>query len=197
MHGKTIHSKATAGRVPGRIRRLYPLTATLAVAMAGHPAMEAVTLQVLMSPNFAPADWRSAWITRPAGALVLRLTAGSTHSFEPRNEAQARYWSTTYPVAAIVEMMRLVDRANARAPASVDHSVLTLYSSHDQVVSVTAIREAAGRMNAANDRVLDLGTVGDPMNHTLAGRILSPGETDLVVSTILDYVDELRSPALR
>ena len=167
--------------------------ATLAVAMAGHPAMEAVTLQVLMSPNFAPADSRSNWITRPAGALILRLTAGDMHSFEPRNEEQARYWSTAYPVAAIVEMMRLVDRANARAATSVDHSILTLYSSLDQVVSVAAIRDAVGRMNAADDRVLDLGTVGDPMNHTLAGRILSPGETDLIVSTIVDYVVELRS----
>jgi alpha-beta hydrolase superfamily lysophospholipase len=171
--------------------------ATLAVAMADHPAMEAVTLQVLLSPNFAPADSRSAWITGPAGALVLRLTAGDTHSFEPRNEAQARYWSTAYPVAAIVEMMRLVDRANARASATVGHSVLTLYSSHDQVVSVAAIRQAVGRMNAVDGRVLDLGTVGDPMNHTLAGQVLSPDETDLVVRTILDYVDELRSPALQ
>jgi alpha-beta hydrolase superfamily lysophospholipase len=168
--------------------------ATLAVAMAGHPAMDAVTLQVLLSPNFAPADSRSTWITRPAGPLILQLTAGDTHSFEPRNELQARYWSTSYPIAAIVEMMRLVDRANARASAPVGHSILTLYSSHDQVVSVGAIRQALGRMDAVDDRVLDLGVVGDPMNHTLAGEILSPGETDLVVGAILDYVDELHSP---
>jgi alpha-beta hydrolase superfamily lysophospholipase len=166
--------------------------ATLAVAMAGHPAMDQVDAIVLISPNFRPHDPRSTWLTAPGGPLLLRLLVGATHSWEPANAAQARYWTTTYPADSVVEVMRLVDLANARLPLALGQPVLTLYSTRDEVVSPSATEEALQRIDSPNMRTIDLGEVGDRKNHVLAGDILSPDSTDKVVQFVVDFIRDAR-----
>ena len=63
------------------------------------------------------------------------------------NEGRERYWSTSYPSAIIVEVMRLVDLANTSLPLQIDQSILTLLSPNDQVVSHQATIEALRRID--------------------------------------------------
>ncbi len=165
--------------------------ATLALAMADHRLMDDVAAIIMVSPNFQPHDGRSKWLTGPGGLILLRLTVGESYSFEPRNAAQARFWSTTYPSDALVEMLRLVDLVNDQLPLTIGQSLLTVYSSHDQVVSPDATLEALKRIEARHKRTIEFGEVGDLMNHVLAGDILSPETTDEFVSLVVDFIGEV------
>ena len=161
---------------------------TLALAMSDHDSAAAVSDLVVISPNLQPSDAKAAWLTRPAGSLVARLVAGDTRSWQAHNEQQARYWSTSYPIEAAIEVMRLVDLVNARLPMAIKQNLLVLLSPGDTVVSPAATRNAFARIRAPHKQLLEIEDAGDPSNHVLAGDILSPGQTDPVAAAIVDFV---------
>ena len=161
---------------------------TLALAMCGHPSARSVSDIVLISPNLQPRDGKAGWLTRPAGPLIAKLVAGDTRSWEAHNEQQARYWSTSYPIEAAVEVMRLVDLVNARLPMGIEQNLLVLLSPEDRVVSPQATRHAFGEIIAPRKRLVEFEDAEDPSHHVLAGDILSPGSTDGVAAIIVDFV---------
>lgn len=162
--------------------------ATLALAMAGSLASASVDALVLVSPNFAPADPRARWLTAPAGPLLARLIEGETRRWTPHNELQARYWSTVYPVAAAVEVMRLVDFVQASLPLQLETGLLVFQSPNDTVVSPSATALALTRISAGRQRIVSIESAGDPANHVLAGDILSQEHTAEVAAAIVDFV---------
>ena len=161
---------------------------TLALAMSDHQSAAAVSDIVLISPNVRPSDGNAAWLTRPAGPLIARLIAGDTRSWEAHNERQALYWSTSYPIDAAIEVMRLVDLVNERMPMQLEQNLLVLVSPDDEVVSPEATRQAFERIEAPRKALIEIEDAGDPSNHVLAGDILSPGSTDDVAALIVDFV---------
>lgn len=180
---------AIGARIGERIVLIGTSTgATLALAMADHPSMNAVDTIVLLSPNFSPADPAARWLTRPAGPALARLIAGETRSWIPHNDMQARYWSTSYPTAAVVEVMRLVDRAYSAAEGEFAQDLLMLISPNDKVVSAEAAITAFAKISGRRKAIVTVDTPGDPSNHVLAGRILSPNSTKWVVETVVDFV---------
>jgi len=162
--------------------------ATLVAAMLDHPAMQTVDTIVMMSPNFAPRDSNTAWLTRPAGPLLAKMLVGDTHSWTPHNDQQARFWATTYPTAAVVEMMRLVDRANRLLPASIPHRLLMFYSNHDEVISPRAAMAVFEGTTTPAKAAIEIGNAGDPSHHVLAGDILSPESTPDVARQIVEFI---------
>jgi len=162
--------------------------ATLAMAVAGHPAAGRVTAMVLVSPNFRPADRRAGLLTGPAGPVLARLFIGETRRWTPHNELQGRYWTTSYPVDAAIEVMRLVDLTSESLPLVLPFDLLVLYSPNDTVVSPAATLEALGQVQARRKRLLAIESAGDPANHVLAGDILSPDRTAEVVAAIVAFV---------
>ena len=162
--------------------------ATLALAMAGEASMQHVDAIVAISPNFGPDDPAAKWLTRPGGPLLARALLGDTRTWEPRNDQQAQYWSTSYPTAAIIEVMRLIDLANDALSEPLEHSLLVLMSPNDGVVSPRLIREALDRVDAPRVELQQYDEVGDLMNHVLAGDILSPENTAAVVATVVEFV---------
>ncbi len=168
---------------------------TLALAMSGHDSAAAVSDIVLISPNLQPSDGKAAWLTRPAGPLIARLVAGDTRSWEAHNARQERYWSTSYPLEAAVEVMRLVDLLNSRLPMQIEQNLLVLLSPDDTVVSPEATKRAFAHIGAPRKRLIEIEDTGDPSRHVLAGDILSPSSTDAVAALIVDFV--LRAESMR
>jgi alpha-beta hydrolase superfamily lysophospholipase len=161
--------------------------ATLALALARHPQFAAVESLVLLSPNFGPAAAGAGVATGPFGPQLVRLAAGEERSWEPANERQARYWSTRYPNAAVVEMMRLVDlAAKLNAQARVERAVL-VYSEDDQVVSVPKFKAAFDALPARQKYRLPIAD-GGPSRHVLAGDILAPQNTAPLVSALAELL---------
>jgi len=162
--------------------------ATLALAMAGHAAFERVDTLVLLSPNFAPSDPAAEFLTWPGGPQLAYLIAGDTRSWTPRNELQARYWSTSYPMDAVVEMMRLVKYVRGKLPLRLKQSVLVIYSPADTVVDTGQIAAAFEQIDSAHRQLLSIPSSGDPSNHVLAGDIMSPQNNDLVAASIVRFI---------
>jgi alpha-beta hydrolase superfamily lysophospholipase len=161
---------------------------TLALAMHDHPSARTVSDIVLISPNLQPRDGKAGWLTRPAGPLIARLVAGDTRSWDAHNELQARYWSTSYPIEAAVEVMRLVDLLNSRLPMQLEQNLLVLQSPQDKVVSAEASRRAFEQISAPRKRFIEIEDAEDPSHHVLAGDILAPNSTDRIAAAIVNFV---------
>jgi len=163
--------------------------ATLAAAMLDTPAMQAVDTIVMLSPNFEPRDPGAAWLTRPAGPLLARLLAGDTRSWEPYNEKQGLYWSTSYPLSAAVEMMRLVNLAKQKMPGTVAQRLLLFYSPDDEVISPTAARDTLEKTTAPRKMAIEIKDPGDPSHHVLAGDVLSAATTQRIANDIVGFIE--------
>ena len=161
---------------------------TLALAMSGHQSAVTVSDIVVISPNVQPSDGKAAWLTRPAGPLLARLIAGDTRSWQAHNEQQARFWTTSYPIDAAVEVMRLVDLLQSQLPLRLEQNLLVLLSPGDTVVSPEATKDAFERIDAPRKRLIEISDAGDPSNHVLAGDILSPDSTDDIAAAIVEFV---------
>lgn len=164
--------------------------ATLATAAALDPELsQGMAALVMISPNYglnAPAARLLNW---PAARFWLPLLVGSERRIIPRTPEQARYWTTRYPVVALLPMAALVQRVarleveDARVPA------LFRLSEADRVVRADAARRIAARWGAPS--VLQLVTMepgDDPDAHVIAGAILSPGQTDRALADILAFL---------
>ena len=162
--------------------------ATLAAAMLDQPAMEHVHALVMLSPNFMPAAAGASLVTGPGGTLLPRLIAGETRCFEPANELQARYWSTCYPSATGVQVMRLVDRAADLMRGEHRQDLLVFYSPDDRVVMPDAIVDAFGTFLSPRKRLVEVTDSGDRNNHLLAGDILSPNTTERIAAEIVAFI---------
>ncbi len=188
---RALHDAAAMGN---RIVAIGTSTgATLLTAALDQDIAERIDTLVMISPNFALADPNSEWMLAPGGRLLTWLTAGSEHCWEPDNELQGRYWTTCYPMAAIIEVMRLVERARQTVVAELEQSVLVFYSPNDDVVSPDAIVDTYEAMDVERKQIIAVHDAEDRGNHVLAGDILSPNRTDEIAAQILDFI---RRPAL-
>lgn len=162
--------------------------ATLALAMVDHPAFESVSDLILLSPNFAPADPKSEYLTWPGGPQLAHLVAGSTRTWTAHNDLQARYWSTTYPMDAVIEMMRLVKFVRAKLPITLEQGVLTVYSPEDTVISVERMLDSLEQVSSPKKRLVVIPGSDDPGNHVLAGDIMAPQNNALLSRTVVEFV---------
>jgi esterase/lipase len=169
---------------------------TLALAMSRHESAAAVSHFVLISPNIQPTDETAKWATRPAGRLIAHLFVGPTRSWTPRNELQARYWSTSYPTAAAIEVMRLVQYVNTQLPLEMHAELLVMLSPHDKVVSPMATRYAFNRIDAPRKKILEYVDSPDPFSHVLAGDIMAPQATAGVAAAIVEFIEADNAPEL-
>lgn len=180
---------AIGSRIGRRIVIIATSTgATLTLGMSGREEMELVNDIVMISPNFALPDPAAEILTWPGGPQFARLTLGPTRSWTPQNELQGRYWSTSYPTVALVEMMRLVKYTRSRLPLTLHANLLTLYSSDDVVVSADATLVALEKISAPRKQTIEILDSGDPGHHVLIGDILSPRITDRTVDTIVEFL---------
>ena len=161
---------------------------TLAVWQAAHSNRDELAALVLLSPNFGPADHRTEILTWPWGGRLAELLVGKTRSWKPVNEAHGRYWTSSYPVRALVPMMGLVKLTRSLDWQTIKVPTLVIYSPDDQTVDTRAIIAAFQQMGAKAKKLVAYGQAGDPSRHVLAGDILSPGSTDPLAHMIADFL---------
>jgi esterase/lipase len=180
---------AIGARIGRRIVVIATSTgATLTLAMAGREEMQIVDAIVMISPNFALPDPMAEVLTWPGGPQFAVFTLGSIRHWTPQNDLQARYWSTSYPTVALVEMMRLVQYTRSRLPLALDAELLTMYSPKDAVVSANATLTALQQITAPRKLLIEVVNSDDPGQHVLIGDVLSPHITDEAVNTIVSFL---------
>jgi esterase/lipase len=162
--------------------------ATLALAMLDHPLFEKVSDIVLLSPNFGLRDTNTEFLTWPGGPQLAYLVAGDTHSWTPRNELQAQFWSYSYPMDAVIEMMRLVQFVRDKLPTQLEQSLLTIYSPQDTVVDTQWITLAFEQMDSPRKQLITIPGSADRDNHVLAGDIMLPENNQLITDHVVQFV---------
>lgn len=166
--------------------------ATLATVMLDQAMAEHIDTLVMISPNFSPRGSGARWLTRPLGPLLVRLVIGEQRCWETPNDLQRKYWSTCYPIATLVEVMRLVDRANRMLPAAIEQRLLMFYARDDKVISTEAALAVFDGTVSPDKEAIEIAAPGDPSHHVLAGDILSPETTQDIADAIVSFV---RRPA--
>jgi esterase/lipase len=170
---------------------------TLGLALLDDASMEAVETLVMVSPNIAPSDPKAQWLVRPGGPLLGHIVTGGTRSWEPYNELQDRYWTTSYPINASIEVMRLVKYANQKWPRTIAQNLLMFVSPHDTVVQPEAAHAAFDGLDAPRKKLVEIRERGEASNHVVVGDVLWPENNDRFVREIVDFVRPARSlPAL-
>lgn len=182
---------AVAERIGDRVLVISTSTgATLAAIAAADPVtMGRIDAHVMISPNFGLQNRAAQVLTWPFAEWWVPLLAGETRGFEPVNELHARYWTETYPTVATIPMQAAVVRARKLDLGAAEAPLLVIYSESDKVVRPDAIQaEIAEWGGPVSMMEISPGEGIDPMNHVLAGDILSPAATPEVVARILDWM---------
>ena len=165
--------------------------ATLAALGATVPELEnGIDGLVLISPNFRLLNENAYVLDLPFARNILPWLTDETYSFTPANAAQAANWTTSYPTVALLPMAALARIAVRARFESVETPAFFLYSPGDRVVDAAATEGVVARWGGPT-QVLQVPTSGDPANHTLAGRILSPRTTDELAGRIADWIAAL------
>lgn len=163
--------------------------ATLATWLMAQPEYrDAVACAILMSPNFAPADRGARVALWPWGRQIIRAAIGDYRSWEAKNELQERYWTTRYPIEALVPMMSLVDAVDATDLSVVKTPLLVLYSERDEVVSVPRIKERFAAFGSQKKELVAVADSEGDDNHVLAGAIVAPSRTRHLADKIVSFV---------
>lgn len=163
--------------------------ATLALLLRQLDTLDNVAAMILMSPNFGLQDSSSDLLTGPGGPLLARILAGDTHSWPAANEEQELYWSTRYPMSAIIEMMRLVDALRESPRLPFNSPILAILSPRDDVIDYQAALNGLGQLDAPAVEIVNVDTVGAG-HHVLAGNILAPQNTAPLIERTLGFLQE-------
>lgn len=163
---------------------------TLATVAALDPARaQGVAGVVLVSPNYRLAD-RTAQTLLDAPFIESWGTAvaGAERSFAPRSAEHAKWWTTAYPTAALFPMGALMRQVRALDPAAARVPALFVIAPGDRVVDAATGLDVAARWGAAAaTHTPALTAADDPYAHVVAGRIMSPDQTEPVVAAILAW----------
>lgn len=171
--------------------------ATLITAAAANPVqMEGVAGVVLISPNYSINNPFARILTWPAARTWAPWIAGDTISFTPRNAEQAYYWTTSFPSVATLPMGALIKAVNGLDHAQFLTPALFWYSDNDQVVQAEATDRIRRQWGAdwgtvATRAFPDLQPGDDPAAHVVAGAIMSPSQTDMMVAGILGWLKDI------
>ncbi len=147
---------------------------------------------VFISPNFG-VNTPGAWIPGLAWARDwLPVLMGENRDVSGPDPEKNRYWSAIYPWEAVVPMTVLVDAVFALDFSGAKVPALFWFSDDDQVVRPDRTHKVAEVWGAP--AVVELVTMGpddDPSSHVVAGRLMSPGQTEATVEGILAWLETL------
>ena len=162
--------------------------ATLATWAAGNPRMAAkMAALVMLSPNYGIQGASTGMLNMPWAETLLPAIFGETRQFKPENEEHGHWWTTSYPSRAVFPMAALLDAGRKGDVSRSAVPALFIYSPKDKVVDHVLTRNVYSRWGGDKGELV-LKETGDPSNHIIAGDILSPSTTSLVVERTLEFL---------
>ena len=162
---------------------------TLAAVAASEKNVSGI---IFVSPNFKVRHRLFKIFTLGFARFWIPLILGKYREFQPISKEHAIYWTTRYPIVAVITMATLVKKVvsqnfnNKKCPA------LFIVSEEDKVVDAKKtlkIAEQWGGKSFIN--LVKCGPNDDPYSHVLAGDIKSPRQTNKLVKTSLAWIKTL------
>ncbi len=164
---------------------------TLATWLATRQETHDVLAYILISPNYMPYNPTARLLTLPWARVIIPKIFGDTHSWDPFNEQHGQYWVTSHPIEPVFQMMALVRMVRHLDLEKIQTPVYVFFSTQDKVVNPGETEKIAARIGSPNKKIRHIEDSGDPVNHVLAGNILSPNTTEPVAQDILQFVRPL------
>lgn len=166
---------------------------TLALWLAQRPEATRLAALLLVSPNLGPRDPRSEWLAGPWGTQLASAVIGPTYEWRPANEAHAKFWTWRYPSSALIPMMALVEHVRASELELITTPTLVIYSPNDRVVSHEQIETMFDRLGhrvseKSFKRRFAVTHSQDPSSHVLAGDVLAPNDTEMILRQMQDFI---------
>jgi esterase/lipase len=188
----TIEAFELARRLGDRVAIIGTSTgATLALWLAAQPqAKRDLAALVLLSPNLGPKDSAAQLLTLP-WAQTLLPTLIPERSWTPANEGQAKYWTTSYPTPVLFHLQALVELVRALPAEQVTIPVFFLYNPDDEVIDAAEVERFFARIPEGKKQTFLVTPRPDEGNHVIAGRILSPSQTQPLGEKITAFLRPL------
>ena len=162
----------------------------LSMWLASLDAVEPHAL-ILVSPNMGPQDARTKLLALPWAQTWMPLLTSSHRSWEAQNSGHEFYWNTRYPSKAVFPLMAQVNYIAPRAPQAIKCPTLVFYSTKDQTVRPELIEKAFADFPSTNKKLVLIENSGDAKHHVLAGDILSPQTTQVLIDEILNFFESI------
>jgi esterase/lipase len=165
--------------------------ATLATWAASKPQFsERMAGLAMLSPNFAVHGASTGLLNMPWADRLLPMLLGQERSFEPINEGQAKWWTTSYPSKAVFPMGALLQTASEINVGAIKVPAIFILSPKDKVVVPAVAQQVYHAWGGPKELVL-VDKTEDPFNHVVAGDILSPSNTEALTQRIVDFVNRI------
>ncbi|MEL6679662.1 MAG: alpha/beta fold hydrolase [Pseudomonadota bacterium] len=146
----------------------------------------------MIAPNFRIASPAARVLTLPLVRHWGPPLFGPERSFKPANEAHARYTTTRYPTVATIPLGALVAASNRQPFGAFRVPALFYFSDDDQVIDQSRTREIAEAWGGPMTlKAVTVGEGDDPFSHVVTGDMLSPGQTDAAVETLIAWIEGL------
>lgn len=145
---------------------------------------------VMLSPNFATKALPTAVGNMPWAETILPLLGGNHRSWEPYNEEQGKWWTTSYPSKAIFPMFALLNLVENIDKSEIKTPLFMAFSHDDQVIAPNEVEVVAGEWGGPVELITLTGAL-DPSNHVLAGDILGPDNTEPLSEKISEWALKL------
>ena len=158
--------------------------------------MDNVAGMVLISPNYAVNNPTASLLTLGAARQWVPFIAGEERSFETVNDEHAKWWTNSYPTVALLPMMASVQHVNTLPVEEVAVPALFIYHPSDQVIRSDIARQFAERWGSKTDAgaatlIHEVLQSEDRYDHVLAGRILSPSNSEPLAKRAVDWIKSL------
>ena len=156
--------------------------------------MNNISALVMMSPNYGVQAAGSEALSMPWARYILPLVFGKERSWEPKNEEQGKWWSTKYPNVALLPMQASVNTAAELPFEKMSVPALFMFHPEDGVVKSDITREIAKRWGSESGKTATIHEVTDSkdtFNHVIAGRILSPANTQPLAEKAIEWIRSL------
>ena len=159
------------------------------IALGQYKDIKAV---IYISPNFGPKPIKGQALRIPGAKFLAPLVFGKEHSFVAKNDEYATCWTTKYPTKALFTIKTTVLAAHRIDHRSIKVPMMMWFSDEDRVVNAKWTRKIAAKMG---DNVTlhnpSLTDQDDPSHHGIIGDILSPSQTTIAVSKIINWLAQI------
>ena len=147
---------------------------------------------IYISPNFGPKPIKGQALRIPGAKFLVPLVFGKEHSFIAKNDEYATCWTTKYPTKALFTIKTTVLAAHQIDHRTIKIPMMMWFSDEDRVVNAKWTRKIASMMG---DNVTlynpSLTDQDDPSHHGIIGDILSPSQTTIAVSKIINWLAQI------
>ncbi|WP_144407702.1 alpha/beta hydrolase [Gynuella sunshinyii] len=161
--------------------------------MQTQPGVQEKTVaSIYVSPNFAVNNKASSMLAWPWSKHWVPWVLGREYSWEPKDELQAKYWTTRYGVKVLSQLQVLLNWAAKQDYSSIKVPLLLINNDKDKVVDP----KAADRVYAAwggYKQHVEILAPGDANSHVIIGDIMHPENNDAAVKSMLTFLEKVQN----